>query len=320
MCSIAATPLDNDYRLDTILKRLYAAFVLLGLFGGSNFIYTKWAAVLVSPGQISLLRVFFGFVPLAILAWRNGVIRRDQVRYLHHFSVMAALATAFTYFAMAKGTSLLPSGLAGVLGGSSPLFTVLASGLFLRHEKMNRMMVCSVVVGLTGMVLIARPWEGMSTGDAISLAGVAWILAGAMVFGLSYIYVRRYLSPLDIAPLAIVTWQTGLAFLMLLLFTDVSGISQILLDWRAAAGLAIGLGLLGTGASFVLYYFLLQELGAVAASGWIYMTPIVALLIGWAAGERVGLLEILAVIVIFGSIAMLEVGRQQVARKEAVPL
>ena len=57
-----------------------------------------------------------------------------------------------------------------------------------------------------------------------------------------------------------------------------------------------------------------------AASGWIYMTPIVALLIGWAAGERVGLLEILAVIVIFGSIAMLEVGRQQVARKEAVPL
>lgn len=313
-------PLALDYFLDSILKRIYAAFALLGLFGGSNFIYTKWAAEFVSPGQISLLRVFFGFLPLAMWAWRKGAIKLDQVRYLHHFAVMAAFATAFTYFAMAKGTSLLPSGIAGVLGGSSPLFTVLASGLFLRHEKMNRMMVCSVVAGLAGMVLIARPWEGMGADDALSLAGVAWILAGAMAFGLSYIYVRRYLSHSGIAPLAIVTWQTGLAFLMLLLVTDLSGISQILLDWRATAGLAIGLGLLGTGASFVLYYFLLREMGAVAATGWIYMTPVVALLIGWVAGERVGLLEMLAVVVIFGSIAMLEVGRQQIARREAVSI
>lgn len=302
------------------MKRIYTAFVLLGLFGGSNFIYTKWAATLVSPGQITLLRVFFGFAPLAFLAWRNGVIRVNQLRHVHHFCVMAALATAFTYFAMAKGTSMLPSGIAGVLGGSSPLFTVLASGLFLRDEKMNRMMVCSVLLGLAGMVLIARPWESMQSGSAISLAGVAWILTGAMVFGLSYIYVRRYLSPLDIAPLAIVTWQTGLACLMLLLLTDISGIGQILQDWRATAGVAIGLGLLGTGASFILYYFLLQKMGAVAATGWIYMTPVVALLIGWTAGERVGLLEILAVIIIFGSIAMLEVGRQQISRGTNMPI
>lgn len=305
------------------MKRTYTAFLLLGLFGGSNFIYTKWAALLLSPGQISLLRVLFGFLPLAMLAWRKRVIRLDQLRHLHHFSVMAALATAFTYFAMAQGTALLPSGIAGVLGGSSPLFTVLASGLFLRHEKMNRMMVGSVVAGLAGIVLIARPWQSLAAGDAISLAGVAWILAGAIVFGLSYIYVRRYLSPLGIAPLAMVTWQTGLALLMLCLVTDVSGISRILLDWRAAAGLAIGLGLLGTGVSFVLYYFLLQELGAVAAAGWIYITPVVALLIGWLAGEHVGWLEILAVIVIFGSIAMLELGRQQLAQlaqQETLPL
>jgi drug/metabolite transporter (DMT)-like permease len=294
------------------LKRTYVAFILQGIFGGANFIYTKWAAELVTPGQISLLRVFFGFLPLVCMALSNRSLKLAQARHLHHFVVMAALATAFTYFAMAKGTTLLPSGIAGVLGGSSPLFTVLASGLFLRNEKMNRMMVCSVVTGLSGMVLIARPWMSLGNGDAINLAGVAWILAGAMVYGLSYIYVRLFLSPLDIEPLAIVTWQTGLAFLILLLFTDMSGISHILLDWRATAGLAIGLGLLGTGASFVLFYILLRELGAVAATGWIYMTPVVALCIGWMAGEQVGLLEILAVIVIFGSIAMLEFGRQQI--------
>lgn len=98
-------------------------FALLGLFWGSNFIYMKWAAELINPAQITLLRVFFGFLPLAFVAWRKGVIQRDQMRHLPHFLVMAVLATAFYYFAIAEGTARRPSGIAGVLGGSISLFT-----------------------------------------------------------------------------------------------------------------------------------------------------------------------------------------------------
>lgn len=300
--------------------RIYTAFILLGLFWGSNFIYMKWAAAYISPGQISLLRVLFGFIPLAALAWRNGVLRFGQVRYLHHFSVMAALATAFSYFAMAKGTAVLPSGIAGVLGGSPAIFTSLASTLFLRNEKMNSLMVSGVALGMVGITLIARPWAALGGNDPISLAGIAWMMAGSIVFGLSYIYVRRFLSPIRLPPLAIVTWQMGLALLMLFALTDRHGIGQILLDGRATAGVAIGLGLLGTGTAFLLYYFLLQELGAVAASGAVYVTPVIALLIGWAAGEQVGLLEVVATLLILGSIGMLEVGRQRTVPGEAAPM
>ncbi|TCK33612.1 EamA-like transporter family protein [Paraburkholderia sp. BL8N3] len=294
--------------------RAYVAFVLLGIFWGSNFIYMKWASGLISPGQISLLRVFFGFAPLAFIAWHKKTIRLSQLRYLHHFLVMAALATGFYYFSIAKGTSLLPSGIAGVLGASPPLFTSLASLLFLRDEKMSGPTVFSVALGLAGVALISRPWA-TNPDSAISLAGVGWILSGSIVFGLSYVYVRRFLSRANLSPLAIATWQIGLALLMLLCMTDLSGIDRILLDWRAATGLAIGLGLLGTGASFFLYYLLLEKLSAVAAAGAIYVTPIIALLIGWSAGEHVGLLELLAVAMTLGSIVLLEVGRQQAGRK-----
>jgi drug/metabolite transporter (DMT)-like permease len=94
------------------LIRTYCAFVLLGVCWGSNFIYMKWAGAFISPGQISLLRVLFGFAPLAALAWHQRAIRVGRIRYLHHFAVMAALAAAFPYFAMAQGTTLLPSGIA----------------------------------------------------------------------------------------------------------------------------------------------------------------------------------------------------------------
>ncbi|MGO4727806.1 MULTISPECIES: DMT family transporter [unclassified Inquilinus] len=294
------------------MKLTYIAFVVLGLIWGSNFTYMKWASELISPAQITLLRVFFGFLPLAFVAWRKGVINRSQVKHLPHFFVMAVVATAFYYFAIVKGTALLPSGIAGVLGGSIALFTAIASLLFLRTERLNGLMTAGVVSGFAGIVLISRPWEGAR--NSIDLLGVFWMLGGAIILGLSYVYVRRFLSPANLPPLALSTWQIGLALPVLLLVTDLTGIGRILQDWHAAVGVAIGLGVLGTGTAFLIYYFLLQQLGAVAASGSTYITPVVALLIGWAAGEQVGPLEVVAVVLILASIAMLQVGRQRALR------
>jgi drug/metabolite transporter (DMT)-like permease len=294
------------------MRLTYAAFVFLGLLWGSNFIYMKWAAALISPAQIVLLRVLFGFLPLAVAAWRKRVISRRQLRLLPHFLVMASVATAFYYFAIVKGTALLPSGIAGVLGGSISLFTTLFSLLFLRTERLNRMMAAGVVLGFAGIALIARPWQGAAS--PIDLNGVFWMLSGAIVLGISYVYVRRFLSPANLPPLALVTWQIGLALLILLATTDFAGIGRILENWHAAFGVMIGLGVLGTGAAFLIYYFLLQELGAVASSGSTYITPVVALLISWMAGEKVGLLEIAAAVLVLASIALLQIGRQRAIR------
>jgi drug/metabolite transporter (DMT)-like permease len=222
---------------------------------------------------------------------------------------MAVLATAFYYFAIAEGTARLPSGIAGVLGGSISLFTTIATLLFLRTEKPNALMLAGVLVGFAGIVMIARPWEG--TDRTIDMAGVLWMLAATSILGVSYVYVRRFLSPYNLPPLALATWQTGLALLVLLAVTDRTGMGDILQSRHAAAGVAIGLGVLGTGMAFLIYYYLLQELGAVAASGATYITPNVALLIGWAAGEQVGALEIAAIILVLASIAMLQIGRQR---------
>lgn len=298
------------------MRLTYLVFALLGLFWGSNFIYMKWAAELITPAQITLLRVFFGFLPLAFVAWQKGVIHQDQLRHLPHFLVMAVLATAFYYFAIAEGTALLPSGVAGVLGGSISLFTTIATLLFLRTEKPNALMLAGVLLGFAGILLIARPWEGSDR--TIDIDGILWMLAATAILGVSYVYVRRFLSPHNLPPLALATWQTGLALIVLLALTDRTGLTDILQNWHAAAGVAVGLGVLGTGAAFLIYYYLLQELGAVAASGATYITPNVALLIAWAAGEKVGILEIAAIVLVLASIAMLQIGRQRAVRDAAL--
>lgn len=103
----------------------YAALLALGVIWGSNFIFMKWATALVSPAQTEFLRVLFGFLPLAFMAWRAGVIHRAQLRHLPHFAVMSVLATSFYYYGFVAGTALLPTSVAGLLSGSIPIFTFL---------------------------------------------------------------------------------------------------------------------------------------------------------------------------------------------------
>ncbi len=294
------------------MLRVYAVFVLLGLIWGSNFIYMKLAAELITPAQVTLLRVLFGFLPLALAAWFRGVIRRDQLRHLPHFAVMAVLATALYYFAFAKGVALLPSGVAGVLTGSIALVTFLCALVFLPGERGGPLAFVGLGLGLAGVILVARPWEAGA--ERLNPEGILWMLAGVVSFGLSFVYARRFLAPHRLPPLALAFWQAGLALLMLLAVTDLSGIGRIARDGHAALGLVLGLGILGTGIAFLIYYYLLQELGAVAASGSTYLPPVVALGIGWMTGERVGLPEIAAIALILLGVVVLQAGQGRVAK------
>lgn len=135
----------------------YAAFVGLGIIWGANFIYVKWAAVWITPAQIVLLRVFFGFVPLLVWALATRALNWRNLRYAHHFVLMSVLATAFYYVAFAKGTVLLLTSVAGMLSGAIPLFTFVTALVLLTDEPINLRSIGGTLLGFAGVILIARP-------------------------------------------------------------------------------------------------------------------------------------------------------------------
>ena len=231
----------------------------------------KWAAASITPAQIVLLRVVFGFLPLLIFALATRSLHWRYLRHIHHFTVMSIMTTAFYYVAFAKGTVLLLSSVAGMLSGAIPLFTFATAWLFLREEPLNSRSIGGTMLGFLGVLLIARPWSG-DLGQ-VSAAGVLWMVAGSLSLGCSFVYARKFISPLALSPLTLTTYQIGLGLIILLVTTDQHGIMQIFADRRATFGLALGLGLGGTGLAYVLYYFLVGRLGAVAASGVTYIRP-----------------------------------------------
>lgn len=287
-------------------KSAWFAFCFLGLVWGSNFIFVKWAAEYITPAQITLLRVIFGFLPVFLFALLRGELRWSHARHAHHFVVMALLATALYYFAFAKGTALLPSSIAGMLSGAIPLFTFVCAFLFLRDEPITLAKVVGVGLGFLGVLLIARPW---SAGGEIGIAGVVWMIAGAFSVGCSFVYARKFVSPLKLPAAALTTYQIGIAMLLLFMVIPVEGVGAVFADSRAWIGLVIGLGLCGTGLAYVAYYHIVENLGAVAASSVTYIPPVVALVIGVVfVGETIQLLGYLAMILILAGVALLQFG------------
>ena len=289
----------------------YLAFALLGLIWGTNFIFTKWASLLISAEQIVLLRALFGFVPLLVVALARGALSWSHLRHAHHFLVMALLATSLYYYAYAKGATLLLSSVAGMLSGAIPLLTFACAFVFLREEPLNRRTALGVLFGFAGVLLIARPWDAAG----LNIEGVLYMVAGSLCVGCSFVYAKRFLTGLAITPLALCTYQIGTALLLIALVTDLSGIERITTDTRAMLGLALGLGLLGTGVAYILYYCIVQRLGAVKASAVTYIPPVIALLIGvFLAHEPVKALDLVAVAAILGGVYILQTGRVAVAK------
>ncbi|MEO9876364.1 MAG: DMT family transporter [Anderseniella sp.] len=284
-------------------------FWLLGIIWGSSFIYMKMASQLISPLQIVLLRVAFGLVPIALYAQYKGAFEWAHIKHGGHLIVMAVVGTIAYYYGFAKGSSLLLSGVAGALSGLTPILSFLLALIFLGGERASAFRALGIAIGFVGVVLIARP----SGSDIAStnIEGVVYNVIGSFSVGASFVYAKKYVLPLGIPVSALITYQLGISLIILLMITDTSGIGAIWNDVYVALGLAVGLGVLGTGIAFIIYYYIIDKLGAVSAASVAYIPPVVAIIIGaFLVGEKIDPLEYFGAALILAGVAL--VNRKQV--------
>ncbi len=291
----------------------HVAFVCLGLVWGTNFIFMKMAVSVLDPLQVVWLRVLFGSAPIVVFALLRRSLKLYDARHAHHFLAMSLLANVLPYYFFVKGTEHLASGVAGVISGTIPLMTLLFAVLFLPTARVSRRKLLGFVAGFAGVALVARrsgPWGTDLEGD---LTGVAYMLCGSVSYASAMIYAHRFVAPLRLSALQLATYQTACASLLLTSTTSFDGIGAIWTDCPLLLTLGLGLGLIGTGFAFVMYYVIIERLGAVMASSVYYLPPLVALLIGAAFMDE-GLTTTQA------SGTSLLLGGLYLARKEAEPV
>lgn len=273
-------------------------FLALGFIWGSNFIYMKMAAEYIESMQVVFYRVLFGFIPVFLYALYSKSLNLKDLKHSIHFFVMSLLAAVIYYYGFVKESYLLLSGIAGALSGSIPLFSFLFAAYFLKEEKITKLALLGVLIGFIGVLVLSGVFN--ENLENVNYEGIFSIILGSLSVGASYIYAKKFITPLKIKASALTTYQLGFALLVLVFIIDFEGINNIWQDTNSAIGMVIGLGLLGTGVAYIGYYYIIEKLGALKASSITYIPPIVALLIGiFIVGEDIKHVDILATSLIF---------------------
>ncbi|WBB81281.1 DMT family transporter [Micromonospora sp. WMMD882] len=249
---------------------------LLALLWGSSFLWIKLALRGFTPVQIVLVRLVLGVIVLAPIAMMREMKWPTGSRTWGHLFVAALVANAIPYTLFGVGEQTVGSNVAGVLNATTPLWTVLIAFLVGADRAVSPKRAIGMVLGFTGTLLIFSPWR--SAGEIASWGGIA-CLAAAASYGVSYVYMGKFLAGRGISSITLAASQLAAGAILVAFALPVQGF--VAPSWRvdAVASLLV-LGLLGTGAAYVLNYRLIEDEGPTVASTTTYLLPIVAVVLG----------------------------------------
>ncbi|WP_446218130.1 DMT family transporter [Micromonospora sp. IBHARD004] len=280
---------------------------ILALLWGSGFFWIKLALNNgLTPLQITVTRSALGAAVLLALAGAARQRLPRGRRVWGRLTVAAFFCNALPFFLFSFGEQGVESGVAGVLNGTTPLWSLLI-GLAIGTERgLRPVRLGGLLLGFAGTVLIFAPWHetGLLSTGALALLGAA------ASYAVAFAYMGRALAGQGTAPIALSAAQlvaaTGLSALAL----PAGGTASV--DLRLTAVFAVVvLGVFSTGFTFYLSYRLIAEEGATSAATVGYLLPIVSVALGaLVLHEEIGPRVIAGMIIVLAGVAMTRLGQR----------
>jgi drug/metabolite transporter (DMT)-like permease len=276
---------------------------LAAIWGGS-YLLIKYALEDLSAPMIVWSRVAVAAVVLLALirfTMGAGAVRTvgNELRDRSRSAVLlGALAVALPFTLITLGELEVPSGLTAVLISPASLFVALFAPWIDPSERIDRRQAVGMVMGLGGVALVVGVESVQTVGQ---LLGALAMLGAAASYALSsFVVKRRYghlaamqTSLVSIVVAALMTFPLALATL-----------PSALPGLRAVLSVLV-LGAVGTALAFVIFYKLINEVGAGRASLVSYLAPGVALFYGaLLLDEAITAAAVAGLVLILGGVAI----------------
>jgi drug/metabolite transporter (DMT)-like permease len=254
-----------------------ARFVALGAIWGSSFLFIKVALEGLAPAQVVLGRLATGAIVLAIAVVSGRGRWPRERRVWAHLAVLAVVGNVLPFFLFAWGEQHVGSSLAGVMNAATPLLTMVVALVLLPEERATMVRVLGLVAGFAGVVVILAPWRpGAAEG---ALGGKLACLGAAACYAVSFSYTRRFVAGRGLGSASLAASQICMAAALAAVVAPVASTHGP--HFKLAVVLAVcALGAGGTGLAYLLYYGLIERVGATTASMVTYVIPVVAVVLG----------------------------------------
>ena len=269
-------------------KAWLPGFLALGLVWGASFLFIELALESFTAIGIAFLRGFLGAMSLLIVI----VVTKQKLprvgKHWLHIAVVALLLNTVPGFLFAVGQQYVSSAIAGILNATTPMMTLLIISLAFREQKPTLNQNLGIVLGFAGVALV-----GLGGGEIsfTSPWGIALLLLATLCYGIAMPYAKRFVSPLPYSPYVLATAQVSASALLAALPALLVGVTHAPVSASALWGI-LALGILGTGFAYVWNYRNIELAGSVIASSVTYVTPVIAVVLGFLVlGERLTLLQ-----------------------------
>lgn len=246
---------------------------------GSSFALTKVAVASIPPIWVAATRIAIGALIASIIyLLQKGLLPRT-LRAWMQLTWLGLLGNVIPFLLISWGTTILPSGVSGILMAAVPLWVLLLAFLFLADENLTWMKILGFLTGFVGVAwlfdiknLLSLSFEG----DMLLAQGA--ILLATLSYGATSISARLMtkLEPTQKAIGSLIT--AALCILPIAFWQAPDGLSSALPEAWISVSL---LGLVATGLAALVLYALLERAGATFTAISNYLIPPFAVLTGW---------------------------------------
>jgi drug/metabolite transporter (DMT)-like permease len=275
----------------------------LSVLWGGSFFFAKLAVVELPPFTIVLGRVGLAALALNLLVRARGQRMPGDRASWAAFFVMGTLNNLVPFSLIAWAQTQIASGLASILNGATPLFTVLLAHWLTVDERLTWNRLLGVVLGLAGVTVMIG-MEALSGLGLHVLAEVA-VLVATVSYAFAGIFGRRFKGQ---PPLVTATGQvTATTVMMLPVVLIVDRPWMLAMPQPLTLAAIAGLALLSTALAYVIFFRILAAAGATNLLLVTLLIPVSALLLGhFILGEGLALQHVLGMALIALGLAAID--------------
>ncbi|MBZ0307356.1 MAG: EamA family transporter [Anaerolineae bacterium] len=291
-------------------RQAWASFWLLGLIWGSSFLFIRIGVREFSPGEVVFIRTTIAAIGLNIVLWLRGKRLPTDRATILKLIVIGLGNVVVPFLLISWSEQHIESSLASVLQSTASLFTLITAHLAFEDERITLPKVICLLVGFIGMIVLAsREWKDVFVITNGFLGQMAMVLA-SLFYAIFATYSRKVIQG-NVEPIVVATGTLTTAAVVsgILVFAsplvggaEITPLASVSSDtlWAMAA-----LGFANTFIAYIMYYYVIRELGAARASMVTYIVPVVGLFLGILfLGEMLDTKIILGALLIFSGIGI----------------
>jgi len=260
---------------------------------GASFIATKVALRDVSPITVVWLRFAMGVVIIGAAVAVRGQLVLPSWRDAAYFALLGFLGIAYHQWLQSTGLQTAQASTTAWIVATTPIFMALLGWLVL-HERLRLIQIGGIALATFGVLVVVSGGNLGALGlDQTGMPGNLYILASAPNWAIFSVLSRRGLR--QHPPARMMFYVMGFGWLISsVMFFSGPGLAEVgqltLSGWEGIAFLGIAC----SGLAYVFWYDGLQAIPASQIGAYLYLEPLVAVLVaGIILGEPILLASLL---------------------------